>query len=322
MTRLSARDGLKHIGEPRPGKGIKPIPLGLASVPPPGNDLEQIVKAMMLDPQPEAWVEVNSNHIDEHWTEECQGVTHGGGHFYFSCDDAGKPGSHDRAIYRYVGGGEVETVLEIGNIYGKHLGDLDFFDGKLFCAIEEPIGILVVDASTGMALECTPLKSSDGGSSPQTSCSWCAVNPWNRLLYSSEFRGPVKLVRAYDPAAGFRNKAEHDLELPYPWASSVQGGCFSPNGHLYLATDERDLDEPKYKLIRVFSAMSGGYLGAVRILAEEDNQELESVCYAPVSVKGTVAYVHAIVLENVASLSAASDNVFFKSYGVPNPAAV
>jgi len=81
----------------------------------------------------------------------------------------------------------------------------------------------------------------------------------------------------------------------------------------------------RFKLIRAYSALNGGYLGAARVaaldLAHDDKKnELESICYAPTTVKGTPVQIHAVLLENVYSL--ASDNIFFKSFSAPVPSTV
>jgi hypothetical protein len=285
-----------------------------------------MIELMMLTPHPEQWVQAKEGFHDEHWTEEVQGVTWDGHHFYFSANDEGKPGSHPRAIYRFLGGGNVETVLELDGNYGEHLGALDFFGGKLYCAMESPAsvakGVLEVDAGSGSVLTFTALKNEHGGHSPQASMPWCAINPWNQLLYSSESadNAPTSFVRAYDPANDYRNVPAADIHLdPHP-ARTVQGGCFSPHGHLYLATDQRDPNDTRYKLLRAYSAFNGAFLGAARVLALEENQELEDVCYAPITLDGVAVQIHVVLLENINSLD--SDNIFFKHFSAPNPGAV
>jgi hypothetical protein len=283
---------------------------------------------MLLHPHPEAWVQAAELPIDGDWTDECQGITFGDGHFYFSCNDSAKPGAR-RAIYRYVGGGNAETVLDLRKKYGNHLGDVDFANGKLFCAMEEPQGVLVVEAASGTVVGYWKLKSELGdGPPPQgDSMPWCAVNPWNKLLYSSEFGSdkPIETVYAYDPANGFKNKKKADLHLAQP-TRKVQGGCFSPNGHLYLATDERDpsVSEPNpwYPFSPIYPF---GYLGPARVLVElhgddDKEQELESVCYAPATFKGTPVQIHAVLLDNI--YSSARDNIFWKGFSAPVPGAV
>ena len=325
MSFLSLRTALSTIGEPK--GSVVSVPSDFKSTP--GKSLKDIANAMMLLPRPEQWVQANESHKNEHWTEEVQGVTWDGSHFYFSANDAGKPGSPKRTIYRFVGNGDVETVLEMDEQYGKHLGALDFFGGKLFCAMEGPVGVLVVDPQSGSAVRHS-LKNKDGGPPPQKSMPWCAVNPWNKLLYSSENGddAPTPTIHAYDPTNGFRNVPTAQIELaPHP-ARHVQGGCFSAHGHLYLATDQRDPNAPEYKLLRAYSAFNGYFLGAARVLALEDDQELEDCCYAPMTINDAAVQIHVVLLENETWDPSPGgpvpdmDNIFFKHFSAPTPSAV
>src|SRR5262249_42737200 len=97
------------------------------------------------------------------------------------------------------------------------------------------------------------------------------------------------------------------VDLP----SGVQGACFSPNGHLYVACDVRLTSNRQYKAIAYFSALNGHLMGIIPVLAEEENQELEGICFGNVvSTNGNPAQIHAILLEN---RTLALDNIFLKS---------
>jgi hypothetical protein len=61
-------------------------------------------------------------------------------------------------------------------------------------------------------------------------------------------------------------------------------------------------------------------VGVIPVLAEEDDQELEGVCFAGVTASGGLgAQIHAVLLEN---RDAALDNIFFKSFGSAVPKVV
>jgi len=106
------------------------------------------------------------------------------------------------------------------------------------------------------------------------------------------------------------------VDLP----SEVQGACFSPNGHLYIACDVRLASNQQYKAIVYFSALNGHLMGIIPVLAEEENQELEGICFGNVvSTNGNPAQIHAILLEN---RDLALDNIFFKSYSADRPEVV
>jgi hypothetical protein len=152
-----------------------------------------------------------------------------------------------------------------------------------------------------------------------------AINPWDGMLYTclggeddvSEFflhfsDGPDKgawtgKTLPLGGGGGF---------LP----RRVQGACFSPNGHLYVAVDTRFWDK-NYKWIFYYSALNGHYLGRIPVLAEEDNQELEGICYG--NTDGPKAQIHAVLLENVGDqppfVTGALDNIFFKSFSASEP---
>jgi hypothetical protein len=168
------------------------------------------------------------------------------------------------------------------------------------------------------------LHSPDGAAITQTSMPWCAVNPWNDLLYTSENGddAPMPVVRAYDRTASYTHRPTADIALGKA-ARHVQGGCFTPKGHLLLATDERDSNDPRFKLVRAYSAFNGFYYGAARVLAQEDNQELEDICYAPMVINDVHVQVHAVLLENIgptvtpAGVLVPMDNIFFKHFKAP-----
>jgi hypothetical protein len=325
MTSISLRIALSNIGEP--GSKVHTVPTDFKSTA--GNSLKDMAETMMLRPNPEAWTEPPEGHHDEHWTEETQGVTWDGSHFYFSANDAGKPGSHPRAVYRFLGNGDVDTLIEFDEQYGQHLGALDFFDGKLYFAMEQPVGVLVLDATSGTVLRYSPLRGEDGGSPPQSSMPWCAINPWTKFLYSSEngddSQHEATKVHAYDRNNDYRNVSSADIDLTPHTPRHVQGGCFSPRGHFYLATDQRNPNNADYKLLRAYSAFNGAYLGAAGVLAldhshDDQKNEFEDCCYAAITLDGIPAQIHAVLLENIYTLD--SDNIFFKHFSAPNPGAV
>jgi hypothetical protein len=330
----SLLQALSNIGEPNPHVRVAS---DFSSVP--GKNLKEMEATMRITPHPHQWVQTSESFHDEDWCEETQGVTFGGGFFYFACNTSDKPNRiHDQVIYRYLGQGddEVEPVLEFNGEYGSHLGAVDFFGGKLFCAMEGPVGVLVVEVASGNAARSPlgALRAMDGSIKHDTqgvevyqaTMSWCAVNPWNNLLYSSENGDdtPTTIVHAYNPEKNFAHEPLADIRLSHA-GRHIQGGCFSANGHLLLATDERDPNDSNFKLIRTYSVFNGFYFGAARVLvlAEGNDQELEDVCYAPMIINGVDVQVHALLLENVgptvtpAGVVDPMDNVFFKHFSTP-----
>jgi hypothetical protein len=122
--------------------------------------------------------------------------------------------------------------------------------------------------------------------------------------------------------SGGKEKAWHidddsDTRVLVDLPSKVQGACFSPNGHLYISCEVRLVDDTRYKAIAYFSSVSGHLMGIIPVLAEEDGQEIEGICFGETSwLDGRKAQIHAILLEN---RDAALDNIFFKSFLADHP---
>jgi hypothetical protein len=104
------------------------------------------------------------------------------------------------------------------------------------------------------------------------------------------------------------------VDLP----SNVQGACFSPNGHVYVACDVQLFSNTRYKAIAYFSALNGYLMGIIPVLAEGGGLELEGLCYADTSL----GQIHVVLLENPDCLGlgqVAVDNIFFKSFAADRP---
>ena len=102
-----------------------------------------------------------------------------------------------------------------------------------------------------------------------------------------------------------------------PPVRKVQGACFSPNGHLYIATNETLPQDSRYQTIPYYSALNGHRFGVIAVLAQEGNQELEGNCFGSVTgSNGQGAQIHVVLLEN---RDIALDNIFFKSFASAEP---
>lgn len=317
----SYRAALELIGEPRADGAIPSLPSGFATAP---GSLRSAMNAMQ-DPRPALWTVRAEENVDEDWTQNCQGVAHGDGHWYFSSNGsffgAGLGGT-PRAIFK-VSHGNVVDELPVSDAAANHLGAMDFRDGALFAALEgsphSPHGSAVMVVDKGLTFsQVHPLLAANGGPPPQGgSMPWCAVHPWNGLLYSSAF-DDVGTVHAYQPAdGGFRQVPSEDVRLQGEPLQRVQGGCFSTNGHLYLASDVHV--DAAHKAIQVFSALNGAYRGAIPVLAGMAHQELEGLCFAPMTIGGHDVQLHVVLLEQH---TVSKDDIFFKHFAAPNPARV
>jgi hypothetical protein len=159
------------------------------------------------------------------------------------------------------------------------------------------------------------------------------INPWDGLFYTC--RGGEKTKEFYIHRttgewtgkvlkfSGGEGMAQILRWVPDPphavveivdLPSNVQGACFSPNGHLYIACDLRLKNKKDYKVIACFSALNGHLMSIIPVLADQDNQELQGVCYGGISSNGS--QMHVILLENEL---VALDNIFFKSFRADRP---
>jgi hypothetical protein len=356
-------------------------PSSFASAP---QSLAEGIKAMLANPDMKRWVRANHETFVDHgnWKEECQGITYDGKRFICSSN-----GSEDwvinqkspKALYRFresqysFKDEDIEEIWEIPksgadpNVINYHLGDIDFYNGIIYCAVEtrkwsnvqlkySTPKVIKVDARGKLKfLEEVVIHgtedSGQGGGFP-----WCAINPWNGLLYSS-FAGDeapfVTKIYAYDPNTGDW-VPDQTIDLQPSAARRVQGGCFSPNGHLYLACDNiREIPianfpgimypggttityteggevidpatpEPygsypglRNTHIRAFSAFNGAFLGETPVTTLESKQELQGLCYAPYIVVDQEVQIHVILLEN--EVLEGKDDVYIKPYIAPYP---
>ena len=174
------------------------------------------------------------------WSEHVQGIAHGSGYWFVTQADQvwripmtrelGAVGEHDRDVVR---AGIPEPGVD-------HLGDCDVDGGVLYVAMEgtDPARIGAFDLDLRFR-----------GSAPVapqgTKCSWCAVNPVDGLLYSSDFH--ADRLHTYRPSrSGGAVGLEHTGEVRLRSDDGsplrlrrMQGGAFSPHGHLYLTSDIR-----------------------------------------------------------------------------------
>ncbi|MFC7450662.1 hypothetical protein [Rhodococcus daqingensis] len=312
MAELSLRRHLAQIGEPKSTVGPR-IPTDFHVIPPSGR-LRDIMKAMR-SPKPEQWTKQDQGVFsNEDWTEECQGVTHDSSYWYLSSNHEGK-----QRVYRMSLANDIVGHVKLAGNGSHHLGDIDYHDGRIYCAMEDdPVQIVVIDTPPFTAWWAAALVGESGGSPPQDRCAWCAVNPWNGLLYSwngtqSRYENTLLAYRLDDAGRRFVHQPAANIVLPEKllW---VQGAVFSNNGHVFLASNTTND-------IRCYSVLNGHYLGRVPIpktgsgLWGELNEEVEGLTiWDGISYDGVATDVHLILLDND---STNDDDVYFKHYHVP-----
>ena len=341
---VSYRASLKKIGIPATAAVSY---RGFASRPP---SLRQAIRSMDA-PAADSWSQVADIFRDDDWTDEVQGVAWDGGHWLFSANaNQDKPGHEDKALYVFKGG----DTLSDGNWKSRvkftsvpppisgttesdhHWGQLTFFDGRVYVAHfwyndQTRLGNAVVFKDTDGALEFEQWIELEQPTSPTDHrtdrAEFQAINPWDGLIYSCFGGGDIHEFFIHErtgPHAGRWTGRALTLNPPVKY---VQGACFSPNGHLYVATNAKLPGKPRYQTIWYHSALNGHQFGVIPVLAEqaEDDdpakdklsQELEGICFGNViAPNGQPAQIHAVLLENE---TAALDDLFLKSFASSTP---
>jgi hypothetical protein len=181
------------------------------------------------------------------WTNNIQGVAHDNMHWFFTQDERlwKIPVGHD--LDEDIDEGDFPSApipAPFSEVDNPHMGDPDHYSGFIYLPFEgtEPAHIMMFRASSLEYIGSAPL-TAQGNSAP-----WCAINPWNGLLYSSPFHSDHLCVYKRSVIA---NNAQGvvGLELEHLYNFSlfegqgpsflgrIQGGTFSPSGHLYLVSD-------------------------------------------------------------------------------------
>jgi hypothetical protein len=302
----------------------------------------RVAMRSMNAPATESWTQVSDIFRDDFWTDEVQGVAWNGSHWIFSANaNQSKPGHEDKAIYVFAGGatlgdGNWTTRIKYKDVphpiaglheSDDHWGQVTYYQGRIYVShwwAGGPISgasVVVFKCSGGslsferwIALD-RPKSQVDGR---QERAEFQAINPWDGMFYTCFGGGDIHEFFKHDPETGkFTGEA---LRLKTP-ITQVQGACFSPNGHLYIASNSTMPGDDEYQTIWYYSALNGHRFGVIPVLAEErmPEQELEGLCHATVQVPGgAAAQIHAVLLENPWG-EAALDNIFFKSFATTTP---
>jgi hypothetical protein len=206
-----------------------------------------------------------------------------------------------------------------------HIGQVSFYEGLFYVSHFNNLGtqVIVLRNNHGVMeyIKCIELEkptSSDGKRTDRAE--FQAINPWDGLMYSSYGSGTITELFTHELEgvnAGKLNKKRLTLRKPivgnndtkeYP----VQGACFSPNGHLYIASNVKAEGDRKFQTIYCYSALNGHCFSTIRVLAKESSQELEGICYWD-------GKIYAVLLD---TMYKEKDDIFFKAFTATNPALV
>jgi hypothetical protein len=207
-------------------------------------------------PSPSAYQNVGDAPMnwDAPWTTALQGVAHSDKLWYMSQEKYICKIPIDEDMTRF-GDWYTPSSWCMGPVFPDfkfHYGDLDVANGKLFVPIESNIGrflaVLRDDAPADYHVRDMPLETIIPMYG-HSNFAWLAINPRDGLLYTS-MTFDASSLRAYKILwpEGARTKVELAFARDIPLLSngqplalkSIQGGAFSPNGHLYLVSGDPD----------------------------------------------------------------------------------
>ena len=259
------------------------------------------------------------------WTGRGQGVATDGESWFVTSND-GNPG-----LFRYSPDfTTLEAHVDIPRSVAGHVGAVSIHDNTVLVALENPEMVATFDrdlTDRRLLPIDRPLERDD-----KRHLAWCAINPLNELLYTCDWNDARQLV-AYDPATA-KPLPDGNIDLD-EFVHRTQGGVFSANGRVYLASDDklglrqlinrwlgplgRQSEQPIFPGIHGFEIPSGRKLGYLRVPTRPHLphfEEIEGVGLGPMQVGSQVAHVHLALLDK--NHSWVRDDVHLKSYAVPD----
>jgi hypothetical protein len=158
------------------------------------------------------------------------------------------PSATDGSVW--LNGGWSKWGSSVGSF---HFGDGDFYGGHLFVPVETTTGTNygqfvaifnpAPDCWHSMGTAVTPQQMP-----LQSSFAWLAVNPQDGILYTATTFNNVSWLQTYTIGGsnGLTLSPSKTVQLRYmdgtgiTLPNNVQGGAFSPNGHLYISVGSLD----------------------------------------------------------------------------------
>lgn len=281
---------------------------------------ESLKKTMLAmgSPQPRKW-SVTSEYKNSDFHESSQGVAHNGTHWFFTANgNKGRQGVFKYTTsMRFIKGLKLtgnSDLLHLRNVktykamiknklvtlpkFG-HVGDPECYKGTIYLPMQNPHGFLTMNTN----LDASSVKwyptPKIGDSHP-----WCAINPLNGKLYTSSFLGEdlnkseYKLtLYAYNPDT-CKREPDYDIHLKTATVR-VQGGCFSPNGTLFLTSDAKEtanhirksskINSAKTLIEKIFDETVPGNL-TVRLPRDKYTDNIKSVIASGVPLRPCITF--------------------------------
>ena len=246
------------------------------------------------------------------YTKKLQGVAHGSSHWYMT----NKAKLWKIPVHRDLGA-PAPWLLSVGiprqlGPY-NHLGDLDYYDGRLYVPLEGSApAIGVFDADLNYITHALLPNAIDAP--------WCAIDPVDGHLYTSSFRTSVvrklrmtwsgsRLALTDVASITLRDSRGNPLAL-----DRVQGGVFSARGHLYLVSDVAGQG------IKGFDLETGRQEVDIPVPFNGRDEELEGIDIWDLDggqVPGMDGQIH---LQMIGHHWWRDDDFYFKHYRVTEPA--
>jgi hypothetical protein len=246
------------------------------------------------------------------YTEDIQGVAHDAGNWYITRQYA----AYKIPVGRPLGAsGQATAATGITAPLGaySHMGDADFYNGRLYVPMEGSTpAIAVFDSNLNYITHAFIPGAVDAP--------WCAINPVDGLLYVSSFSN-VSQVRKfqmqwYGSALYLTQVGAVDLKDAYGnplTLDRIQGGAFSPKGHLYLVMDVAGHG------VKGFEVRSGRQYVNIPVNYDpswDTAEELEGIDIWDLdngAAPGVNGQIHVLMLDNDL---ASADDLYFKHYAV------
>ncbi|MEM9835843.1 MAG: hypothetical protein AAF828_05045 [Bacteroidota bacterium] len=255
------------------------------------------------------WVKRGEINRKDDWVTSAQGIVYDPGRrvtdrrWYITCNtkttgfQKGKVTKLDKHFKTVFGSNNIRD-----NFGTRHVGGLDLWQNRLYVACEEPTAgghpfVAILDKSLRKVGK-TRLHPNEAGHDPRSSgkMPWCAINPADGLFYTSDFDN-VSAVHGYDMNRGWRYTKSIHLDRTI---QRVQGGDFTDNGHLFLASDDRD--DQNFAHIMLFNGVRGHLMADLPVARKfghffQGDEEIEGLCFAKGVPYGRPTALHTIVIE-------------------------
>jgi hypothetical protein len=186
-------------------------------------------------------LQIRPTNVTPEWAHHVQRVALTDDWWFITQEDRVWRFSTDGELADADPGGESVRSAAIPCAGIDHLGDCDYWDGRVYVAMEGTNPARVGAFDTELEFIGSAAVGDQGSSNP-----WCAVDPLTGLLYSSPF--DTDHLVAYELSLdgdGRDLRSSKTVPLQAPDGASlelerVQGGSFTPSGRLYLTVDVCD----------------------------------------------------------------------------------